>query len=213
MKGFLPYMNATTSRVTMGLAASSGEGITMDHIVAAEFGDFASAEAALRALENEGFALSQLTSFYLNAPGQHGTYPIGGDQDEDPEAKGAGAGAMRGAALGGAAGIALGLAAIPVVGPIAVAGGLAVGAYTGSFAGAVESLGNDDTSPEPQLSRPAGVVVAVHTPTELDRERATSVLQRQSANSIEHAEGTWRDGTWDDFDPVSIPNWRKAPVN
>ena len=186
----------------------------MDHIVAGAFGDFAAAEAAMHALESEGFAHSQLTSFYLNAPGQHATFPIGGDQDEDREARGAGGGAARGALLGGAAGIALGVAAIPVAGPLAVAGALAVGAYTGSLAGAVESLGNDDGDPvaEPPVTRPAGVVVAVHTPTEVDRERATSVLERHHANSIEHAEGTWRGGTWEDFDPVSIPNWRKPPA-
>jgi hypothetical protein len=185
----------------------------MDHIVAAEFDDFVSAEAAIQALEHEGFPDSQLSSFFLNAPGQHATFPIGGDQDEDPEARGAGRGAAQGALLGGAAGLALGLAAVPVVGPLAVAGGLAAGAYTGSLAGAVESLGAGAKPAEPPLSRPAGVVVAVLAPTEIDRERATSVLERHHANSIEHAEGTWRDGTWGDFDPVSIPKWRKPPAN
>ncbi|HSD78830.1 MAG TPA: hypothetical protein VLA98_15550, partial [Solirubrobacteraceae bacterium] len=58
----------------------------MAHIVAAEFKEFAQAEAALAALRGEGFAASQLTTFYLNAPGQHATYPIGGDRYKDPEA-------------------------------------------------------------------------------------------------------------------------------
>jgi hypothetical protein len=190
----------------------------MDNIVAAEFRDFASAEAAMEALEVEGIAPSQMTSFYLNAPGQHGTFPIGGDQDEDPEAKGAGVTAAQGAMLGGAAGLALGLAATPLVGPLAVAGALAAGAYTGSLAGAVGGMGNghaaDETQGEMQrdpLVRPAGVVVAVHAPTTFDRDRATAVLRRHQANSIEVAEGTWKEGTWFDFDPVSIPKWRKAP--
>lgn len=183
----------------------------MDNIVAAEFGDFVSAEGAMQALEGDGFASSQITSFYLNAPGQHATYPIGGDQDEDPEAKGAGAGAAQGAVLGGAAGLALGLAAMPLVGPLAIAGGLAAGAYSGSLAGAVGALGKGETRPEPPLARPSGVVVAVHAPTVSDRQRATAVLQRQHANSIEIAEGTWQDGTWLDFDPVSIPRWRRPP--
>ena len=124
--------------------------------------------------------------------------------------------------LGGAAGLALGLAATPIVGPLAVAGALAAGAYTGSLAGAVGTMGNSEmrseTSAESQrdaqaapLVRPAGVVVAVHTPTTFDRDRVTAILERYDANSIEHAEGTWKDGTWGDFDPVSIPKWQKPP--
>jgi hypothetical protein len=113
--------------------------------------------------------------------------------------------------LGGAAGLALGLAAAPLVGPLAVAGGLVAGAYSGSLAGAVGALGKGETRPEPPVARPSGVVVAVHAPTTFERERATAVLQRQRANSIEIAEGTWKDGTWRDFDPVSIPRWRKPP--
>jgi hypothetical protein len=183
----------------------------MDNIVAAEFRDFASAETAIEALEGDGIASSQITSFYLNAPGQHATFPIGGDQYEDPEATGAGAGAAQGAVLGGAAGLALGLAAAPLVGPLAVAGGLAAGAYSGSLAGAVGALGRGETRPEPPLARPSGVVVAVYAPTAFDRQRATAILQRHHADSIEFAEGVWKNGTWHDFDPVSIPRWQKPP--
>ncbi len=183
----------------------------MAHIVAAEFKEFAEAEVALTALREQGFAPSQLTSFYLNAPGQHATFPIGGDRYKDPQAANGGSGALKGAALGGAAGLALGAAAAPVVGAVAAVGGIAAGAYAGSLVGAVGTLGKDRPAAEPPAERPAGVVVAVHVPTPSERERATSIFWRHRAHSIELAEGEWKDGTWQDFDPVSIPNWRKAP--
>ena len=143
----------------------------MAHIVAGEFDEFAAAEAALDALRSEGFAASQLTMLYLNAPGQPAKFPIGGDQLEDTEVESAGAGAVKGGALG-----------------------------------------KDPPRPEAPTVSPAGVVVAVHVPTPPERERATLTFWRHRAHSIEVAEGTWRNGTWQDFDPVSIPRWRKAPA-
>ncbi len=184
----------------------------MAHIVAAEFKEFAQAEEALAALREHGFASSQLTTFYLNAPGQHAAFPIGGDRYKDPESSHGGSGALKGAAIGSAAGLALGAAAAPVVGIVAAIGGVAAGAYAGSLAGAVDAFGKERPAEEPPLERPAGVVVAVHASAPGDRERATSIFWRQRANSIELAEGEWRDGTWKDFDPVSIPQWRKAPA-
>lgn len=184
----------------------------MAHIVAAEFKEFAEAEAAVAALREQGFAPSQLTTFYLNAPGQHATFPIGGDRYKDPQAASGGSGALKGAALGSTAGLALGVVAAPVVGAVAAVGGIAAGAYAGSLAGAVGSLGKDRPATEPlPEERPAGVVVAVHVPSPAERERATSIFWRHRAHSIELAEGEWKDGTWQDFDPVSIPHWRKAP--
>ena len=183
----------------------------MSNIVAAEFEGFDAARAARNALRDEGFAPSHTSIFYLNAGGQHARFPLGGDRYADPEAKGAGRGALTGAALGGVAGLALGIAATPIVGPAALVGGLAAGAYAGSLAGTVGSLGKGERSPEPALNRPAGVVVAAFAPTAAERERATSVLQRHRPRAIEQADGTWQDGTWKDFDPVSIPKWRRPP--
>ena len=113
---------------------------------------------------------------------------------------------IAGAAIGGAAGVALGAAAIPVVGPIAVAAGLAVGAYTGSFAGAVNKLG--DKPPALEIpARPAGVRLAAHVLSPAHREHVIAAFQRHDVRSIEEAEGIWRDGSWADFDPVSVPKW------
>jgi hypothetical protein len=78
--------------------------------------------------------------------------------------------------------------------------------------GAVHSLGNDHPRPASPLGRPAGVVVAVYAPDAADRDRSMAVFLRHRADSIEHADGNWRDGKWQDFNPVSIPHWRVAPV-
>jgi hypothetical protein len=185
----------------------------MANIVAAQFDDINVVDAALSSLSEAGFAPTSVDTYFLNAAGQHARYPIGGDQDVDPEAHGAEKGALAGAALGGAAGAALGLVAAPVAGHAAAAGAIAAGVYAGSLAGAVHSLGKGHAAPDPPLNRPAGVVVAVYAPTSLEQKRAASIFGRYRAHAIEEADGTWKNGTWQDFDPVSIPNWRKAPVD
>jgi len=153
---------------------------------------------------------ADLEIFALNAPGQHARFPIGGDEDADHSARGGESGAVKGAALGGAAGLALGAAAIPAIGPIAAAAGLAVGAYTGAFAGAVKTMGK--APPQTEIPpRPAGVRVVAHVPTRQHRECVLSTFERHHARSIEEAEGTWRDGSWVDFDPVSVPRWLRPP--
>ncbi len=176
----------------------------MTQIVAAEFDDFAAAEAAVDALRGQGFPSSHLTKFFVSPDG---------DTLADPGSAQSAPGAVKGAVLGSAAGLALGLAAVPVVGPIAAvaaaAGGVAAGAATGSLAGAVAE---DEAHGEAPTPHPSGVVVAVNVPTPEERERATSICWRHHASSIELAEGTWDDGTWQDFNPQSLPHWRKAPA-
>jgi hypothetical protein len=182
----------------------------MPNIVAGQFEDFKTAEAATRALKDEGVSPAAVDTFFLNAAGQHARFLIGGDQMADPEARGAEKGALAGGAIGGAAGVALGAALAPVAGVAAAAGAVAGGVSAGLLAGAMHSLSKHDRPPDP-LSRPAGVVVAVYAPTSAERERATSVFRRLGAHAIEEADGTWKDGTWLDFNPVSIPKWRRAP--
>jgi hypothetical protein len=181
----------------------------MATILSGQFDDFETARAVVNELLTLGVDEQDLEVFALNAPGQHARHPLGGDEDADRLARGAETGAVKGAALGAAAGRAVGAAAIPVVGPIAAAAGLAVGAYTGAFAGAVKTMGEH---PHPEIPpRPAGVRVAAHVPTRQHREAVLATFERHHARSIEEAEGTWRDGSWVDFDPVSVPRWIKPP--
>jgi len=86
-------------------------------ILSGQFDDFERADLLVSELETLGVDSEDIQKFVLNAPGQHDRYPIGGDEDADPIARGGETGAAAGAALGGAAGVALGAAAIPVVGP------------------------------------------------------------------------------------------------
>jgi hypothetical protein len=182
----------------------------MAQILIAQFDDFDTAHSAAADLRALGVAQGDLEIYHLNAPGQHDEFPIGGDEDADREARKGDEGQVTGAAIGGAAGLALGAAAIPVVGPIAAAAGLAVGAYTGSLHGAMNKLG--DAPPGAQTpARPAGVRLAAHVLSPAHREQLLAAFRRHGAHSIEEAEGTWRDGSWADFDAVSKPQWVQPP--
>ena len=59
----------------------------MPNIVAAQFEDFKTAEAATRSLKDEGVSPAAVDTFFLNAAGQHARFLIGGDQMADPEAR------------------------------------------------------------------------------------------------------------------------------
>ena len=98
------------------------------------------ADRALEALVDGGFTRGDVTAFYLNPPGQHAMYPIGGDAHHDAGTKQAGKTAAAGAAVGGVTGLAVGTAvAIAADAGLATAGAIAgagVGAYVGSLQGA-----------------------------------------------------------------------------
>lgn len=180
----------------------------MARILVGQFDDFDSAKAAAGDLRALAIGDGNTEIFALNAPGQHDRYPVGGDEDADRGARKGDEGAVGGAAVGGVAGLALGAAAIPIVGPLGLAAGAAVGAYTGSLHGAVQNMGD-----KPQVPlRPAGVRLAVNVPAGVSREDVIAAFHRHDVRSIEEGEGTWRDGSWEDFDPVSTPKWVEEPT-
>ncbi len=184
----------------------------MTQILAGQFDDLERADLLVAELQTLGMDSEDIQIFVLNAPGQHDRYPIGGDEDADPTARGGETGAATGAALGGAAGVALGAAAIPVVGAAAAVAGLAIGAYTGSLVGALNVMGKHaDQDKAPTIRRPAGVRVVVQVPTPGRKALVLDALLRHHARSVEEAEGTWRHGAWADFDPVSVPRWVVPP--
>lgn len=182
----------------------------MSRILLAQFDDFASAEAAAAEVKQLGLSDQDIEIFALNAPGQHDRYPIGGDEDEDRQARKGDDGAVAGAAVGSAAGVALGVAAAPLMGPLGVAAGAAIGAYTGSLAGAVTSMGDEHAVQNPP--RPAGVRLAVHVTPPAAEAAIVAAFRRHEVRSIEEAEGQWQQG-WKDFDPVSAPHWIEAPTH
>ena len=102
---------------------------------------------------------------------------------------------------------------LPVVGPLAAVVGLGIGAYTGSLAGAVNSMGPDAEISGPEnVPRPAGVRVAVNVAEPKLRAEIIATFNRHHAKSIEEAEGTWREGAWADFDPIGAPRWVQKPA-
>jgi hypothetical protein len=181
----------------------------MPNIVAGRFEQQTDADAAIAELLRLGFARDQVTSFFVNPPGEHAKFLIGGDREASPGAESAGTGAVAGAAVGGAVGVGLGLAATPVVGPVALPTTAGVGALVGALAGALGKMEDAPaelpyTEPPPEV-RHAGIVVAAHVPEPEQRASALEVLQASGAKDIETAEGHWHDGQWTDFDPVAPP--------
>src|SRR5574338_731469 len=183
-----------------------------DRIVAGNFESNARATEAVEDLVHSGVAPDQVCVSFLNPPGQHAAYPVGGDRNESPGSRQSDTGALKGAAVGGAVGLGVGAAAAAgtaVLGPIAALAALGVGAYTGSLAGALSKSGKSaerdagqTTKPEP---RRAGMVVAIRISEQAPEARVMDVLQRYGARDIEHAQGLWRNGKWEDFDPLSTP--------
>lgn len=185
----------------------------MTTIIAGRFTQQDHAETTFEELLRSGFARQEMSLFYVNPQGQHGMFPIGGDEDESEGTHEASSGAMRGAAGGVGVGTLVGAATLPVFGPVAPLLGAAVGAYTGSLVGALNHMKESeecieekkdaplDADPDEIHERKAGLLlaVAVHTP----KERA-SAIQILSARAVEmeEAEGVIENGQWIDFNPL-----------
>lgn len=158
-------------------------------------------QEAIGELQRAGFSPERIATFFVNPPGQHAAYPIGGDFDKSPGAEDTG----KGAAAGVAAGAAAGLAATPAIGPLGPLVGGYVGGLVGSLAETKDS--NEDTPANaPSHERRSGLMVAVAADDESLRGRVIELLRAIGAYDIEMAEGTIRDGDWVDFDPVASPN-------
>jgi hypothetical protein len=178
----------------------------MATIISGRFEQQDATQHALEALVAAGFARERVASFFVNAPGKHDLYPVGGDEDKSPGAEHAGTGAV-----GGAAGAAVaGAAAGSLLGPAGAATGALVGAYVGSLPGALaESKGHP--GPDQSLNeakrtveeRQAGMMVSVEVPDGVRESTAIRVLQDAGATDMERGDGHIVGGDWVDFDPLS----------
>ncbi|MFJ5383436.1 hypothetical protein ACIPID_17345, partial [Cupriavidus sp. CER94] len=74
-----------------------------------------------------------------------------------------------------------------------------VGAYAGSLMGALAGT-ERGTGPV----RHAGVLLAAHV-SDANTALVASELRRGGARDVERAKGQWRDGRWEDFDPLAPP--------
>jgi hypothetical protein len=198
----------------------------MTDIVAGRFQQQGDAQAAVERLVRRGFRRDDVSSFFVNPPGQHARFPVGGDRSVSPGAHGAGIAAIAGAIIGAILGFVFGTAALHAYGLLAIIVGTLAGAYLGVFGGALARL--QDRRPPRQTGtdatevRRGGIMVAAHTPTATSRVEAVRTLQSSGAVDVEAAEGDWRDGRWTDFDPTAPPDRittssvsrpRKPPAN
>jgi len=178
-------------------------------IIAGRFQTQPEVDRAIEELQRCGFARDGISSFYVNPPGQHDTFPIGGDQAVSPGAKetdkGIAAGAATGAVVGATAGT-------PLFGPLGTATGALVGAHVGGLVGSVSQMKDKGETGEHAEDvenaapvRKAGMLVAVAADDHEREERAIKLLRSLGANELERAEGTIQNGDWSDFNPVTPP--------
>jgi hypothetical protein len=174
--------------------------MTMERIIAGRFQTKDNADA-VAALIAQYVDAADICIFHNNPPGQHDAYSVGGDEDEDPGAKGADKSAAGTAVAAGLTAGAIGA----LGGPAVALAAAAVGAYSGSLVGAMDGLGNHRDQPHAPERRPAGVMLSVHITGAVDERRVIATLRAQGAADIEKAQGEWRDGDWTDFNPVAAP--------
>lgn len=185
----------------------------MSLIIAARFRTFDAANVAAQRLMASGVHEDAIHVFYVNPPGAHDRYPAGGDMATDPGAERAPSRALGVAALLGAVGAVLGgvIVASFADSLIPIVAGAGVGAYVGSLAGAMRGMDKrrrrvQDPPPDrmPGEGRPAGVMLAVNAEGERSSDIAR-MLVAAGGQEVERAQGRWRGGKWEDFDPLTPP--------
>jgi len=190
----------------------------MSLIVAARFDTFDAAQIAADALMKAGVAPDALHTFFVNPAGAHDRYPLGGDRAADPDSKGGPFGAVGGAAAIGVLGAVIGGVIAFAFGTslVTIVGGAGVGAYIGSLIGAMSALGRarprrslaEAAEAKEKQGRASGVMLAVHTSAEHEMNIAR-ILKEAGGIEVERAHGRWRDGKWEDFDPLTSPTLEK----
>lgn len=173
----------------------------MNLIIAGRFDNIAPAEEAMAALRAKQIAAEDICHFHNSPPGQHGTYPLGGDEDADPSARD---GQDNAATVAAVAGIGGAIVGATVAGPIGAVTGAGVGAYTGALVGALSGAGEHVSAHT--MRRQAGVMVAVRVDDPEQSDNIIDTLRFHGAKDIERASGMWRDGDWVDFDPAASPH-------
>jgi hypothetical protein len=179
----------------------------MERIIAGRFQTKGEADAVAALMSYIDTA--DICIFHNNPPGQHDARGMGGDEDEDPSAAGAGKSAATTAISAGLAAGAIGA----LGGPVVALAAAAVGAYTGSLVGAMAKLGDHDDEPHPPERRPGGIMLSVRIAQPANEKRVIATLRAEGAADIEGAYGEWRDGDWSDFDPVAAPRLVESASN
>jgi hypothetical protein len=176
----------------------------MSRIIAGRFDVTVDADAAIEALRREGFDREEIDSFYVAPPGQNDMTPVGGDAPmASAGSRFAGVGAIAGAVVGGLIGMLIGFAIDSRYGAVAVLFAAGLGAYVGSFLGAMNKVRGGrraEASVEHPVEPKAGRMIALNVDRAGMDARALKVLRAYGARDVGRADGTWRNG-WKDFDP------------
>ena len=180
----------------------------MERIIAGRFQTKGDADA-VAALIAQYVDTADICIFHNNPPGQHDAFAVGGDEDEDPGAEGAGKSAAATAVAAGLTAGAIGA----LGGPVVALAAAAIGAYSGSLVGAMAGLGNHDDKPRAPERRPGGVMLSVRIANPVNEKRVIATLRAEGAADIEQAHGEWRDGDWADFNPVAAPRLVESASN
>jgi hypothetical protein len=176
----------------------------MSRIIAGRFDATLHADAAIEALRREGFTREEIDSFYVAPAGQNAMTPLGGDAPHaSAGSRFAGFGAIAGAIVGGLVGMLIGFAIDSRYGAVVVLFAAGLGAYVGSFLGAMGKVRGGrraEASTEHPVEPKAGRMIAVNVDRAGMDARALKVLRALGARDVGRADGTWRNG-WKDFDP------------
>lgn len=178
-------------------------------IIAGRFGQQTEVDETVEELLRAGFMRERISTFYMNPPGRHDAYPIGGDHDRSPGAKES----DKGIAAGVAAGAAIGVAATPILGPVGPVTGALVGAHLGGVMGGLSHMKEEgetgDRNEDVENAAPirqAGMMIGVGVTGQHEEDVAVNVLRAAGAADIERAEGNIENGDWVDFNPLSTPS-------
>ena len=178
----------------------------MSKIIAGRFDKTLDADAAVEALRREGFRPEEIDSFYVAPPGQNAMTPLGGDAPHaSAGSKHAGMGAVAGAGAGGLLGMLITYLVAGDYGAVVILFGAGLGAYVGSFLGAMRKVRGgrrSEATVEHPVEPKGGRTIAVNVDRAGTDVRAVKVLREYGARDLGRAQGTWRNG-WKDFDPRS----------
>jgi hypothetical protein len=175
----------------------------MSKIIAGRFDVTIDADAAVERLKREGFARDELDCFYVSPPGQHDMTAVGGDTHASAGSRFAGPGAILGALGGAVLGFLVAWLVADNYRAAAMLFGAALGAYVGSFLGAMNKVRGGrraEATVEHPVEPKAGRMIAVKADRPGADQRALKVLRELGARDLGRAEGDWRNG-WKDFDP------------
>lgn len=205
----------------------------MTRTVVALFDDFASANAAVRELVDNGFTRDDISLMASDSNGEYGRYASHGEADTTSgAAEGAGVGAGIGAAIGGLGGLLIGLGAltIPGIGPVIAAGPLAAaltglagagagavaGGVTGGLLGALVDMGIPEETAQYYAEgvRRGGHLITARTADHMS-DRAVEILNRHDPVDVNERVATWRESGWSGFDteaePYTSSEWQRSP--